>query len=501
MFKRRKGFSAKQSARTSRRMRDSMVGSHVARAPRAASGRGRHAGVDAVAFSNARRAGRAGRSEVEALIPQTTTREVASARSRRVNAPGLTVARARRARTRRRALAVFVIAAVLAVALGAGALSYLNATGSRIALTDSDAASALSAPAQGEPSYLLVSTDLGACAAPLDVPGPDAFALVRMEPDTARIATITIPAELKVTLSDGRAHQLRDAASFGDAELIRAVSQFAGVGVAHYLTWDAQGFEAMVDALGGIEVELPHEVDDPSAGSAYVPRGAQTLSGEQALAVMRASNVAGGVAGRLANEGRVANALIARLFAQDSPLSLAGLVDELDGAFQTDLSVSEILAWGEKLKGASGDALRSYQVPGYLSEASAAVADARSYFVADLDGWKALCALVDAGEEAVPALAEPGSFTVSVLNGTTIAGAAAATAGALSAAGFSVESTGNAEQPVFAETLAVYDGQRLAEAQAVVASLGFGRAAPGNGYYDYDTDILLIVGADFKPIA
>ena len=67
MARRTKGFTAKQSARTSRRMQNSTVGSHVSRS----STRGRTrtgSGADSVSFSNSRGQRRAARGQVDALL-------------------------------------------------------------------------------------------------------------------------------------------------------------------------------------------------------------------------------------------------------------------------------------------------------------------------------------------------------------------------------------------------------------------------------------------------
>jgi len=99
--------------------------------------------------------------------------------------------------------------------------------------------------------------------------------------------------------------------------------------------------------------------------------------------------------------------------------------------------------------------------------------------------------------------AEPSSFTVSVQNGTSIEGAAATMASVLKSAGFKVGDVGNAEQPIYEETLVVYkgsDSQGASRARAVIDTIGVGRAVEGESYYTFDSDVLLVVGADNKPV-
>ena len=53
---------------------------------------------------------------------------------------------------------------------------------------------------------------------------------------------------------------------------------------------------------------------------------------------------------------------------------------------------------------------------------------------------------------------------------------------------------------VYDETLVVYNDDAFeAAAETVVASLGLGRTVPGAGFYTFDTDVLVVLGKDWKP--
>ena len=56
--------------------------------------------------------------------------------------------------------------------------------------------------------------------------------------------------------------------------------------------------------------------------------------------------------------------------------------------------------------------------------------------------------------------------------------------------------------PVSYTHLDVYKRQEHKEqAEEVVRALGTGRAIVGAGYYEYETDVLVIIGKDWKPVA
>ena len=60
--------------------------------------------------------------------------------------------------------------------------------------------------------------------------------------------------------------------------------------------------------------------------------------------------------------------------------------------------------------------------------------------------------------------------------------------------------TGNTDTYAYDETLVVYNDDAFeAAAETVVASLGLGLRCPGAGFYTFDTDVLVVLGKDWKP--
>jgi LCP family protein required for cell wall assembly len=72
----------------------------------------------------------------------------------------------------------------------------------------------------------------------------------------------------------------------GPACTIRQFQELTHVPVSHWIVVDFAGFKSMVDALGGVEVCLPHAVNDP-IGHITLPAGTHKFSGDQALDYVR----------------------------------------------------------------------------------------------------------------------------------------------------------------------------------------------------------------------
>lgn len=494
-------MATKQSRRTSRRMADSTLGTHV----RTSSVRGSHSRNNAsnLSFSNSRKQSRAVRGEVSTLIPKTSSRESTYAYNKRVSGQRYVQERQRRQRVRSVFKVAAVVLAVIAIAIGAGYFTYTNLISGETALQDSDAKTALVAPQKGQPYYILFSVELGAASQTLQNEGPDVLILARVDEANKGLALITIPANLQV-IHDSQTVQLSSVANKGDAALIKAVANFAGVNVSHYVKLSEGDLTALVDSLGGINMRLVQEIDDPNAGSLYLPAGDQRLNGEAAVVLQRATNVSGKAEGQLANQAAFASTLFARLLSGNATLSFANTLSSIGATFKTDMSSNEMIALGDALSGLTQSDMLVASVPGYETTTGTLNTGEITYFVATPSRWQTLMSAIESGDATLGAssveLVDPGSFRITVLNGASITGAAATTASTLTSNGFRVEAIGNTDLQIYDETLVIYDNPNgYAQAQTVINTLKIGRPVYGMGYYEYETEILVILGGDYRP--
>ncbi|HEU4515319.1 MAG TPA: LCP family protein [Nocardioidaceae bacterium] len=75
-------------------------------------------------------------------------------------------------------------------------------------------------------------------------------------------------------------------AAGGPACTQRTVEQLTGIHIDHFVVVDFAGFKSMVDALGGVEVCVPEEVND-DVGNIHLPEGTYEVTGKQALDYVR----------------------------------------------------------------------------------------------------------------------------------------------------------------------------------------------------------------------
>jgi LCP family protein required for cell wall assembly len=107
-----------------------------------------------------------------------------------------------------------------------------------------------------------------------------------------RAAMLSFPRDLYVTRCDGSQGRINAAfvQSDGRSCLTRTVAQVSGLDITHYLEVSFLGFRDIVDAVGGVDVELEAPINDAAAGI-DLPAGPQRLDGRDALGFVRVRKI------------------------------------------------------------------------------------------------------------------------------------------------------------------------------------------------------------------
>ncbi|GAB3295866.1 transcriptional regulator [Epidermidibacterium keratini] len=170
--------------------------------------------------------------------------------------------------------------------------------------------------------------------------------LVVVESD-AGTRVLSIPRDMLVTV-DGYPERVGLRLLDGPDALVGTLCTNFGIPADHYLQLGFGGFAALVDTLGGIEVDLPNPVRDPVAGLDLQTAGTQTIDGATALALVRSRNAeelidgqwvptADGITDRTSWGGLVLRALGDAVRAERwNPIALQRLAWQLTGELVTD---------------------------------------------------------------------------------------------------------------------------------------------------------------------
>ncbi len=128
-----------------------------------------------------------------------------------------------------------------------------------------------------------------------------------------RDSWVTIPeftgSETGKTFPSPGARKLNAAYSMDGAPLlVRTIEYNTGLRIDHYAEIGFGGFAEIVDAVGGVELDIPRDIKDEKSGADFT-KGRQTLDGAQALAFVRNRYEAGSDLERTKNQQKFLAAL------------------------------------------------------------------------------------------------------------------------------------------------------------------------------------------------
>jgi polyisoprenyl-teichoic acid--peptidoglycan teichoic acid transferase len=146
--------------------------------------------------------------------------------------------------------------------------------------------------------------------------GSDARADEASRSDTIVVAKagggmLAVPRDTLVEVPGVGQDKVNAAFAYGGPELtVRTLEDFTGLGIGDYAVLDFGGTEEIVDALGGITVEVEEPIETEQDGEFFsIPAGTQELNGSEALAYVRYRDAVTADIGRVARQQRFLLAL------------------------------------------------------------------------------------------------------------------------------------------------------------------------------------------------
>ena len=143
--------------------------------------------------------------------------------------------------------------------------------------------------------------------------------------------------------------------ALGEDGLCSFLESSMGIDVDGYISLELEGFRALVDSIGGVEMDItePLKYSDPSQ-SLYIdlPAGRQILNGQQAEMLVRyRSGYARGDLDRLDVQKRFLAALFVTLKSKITPLSVYSVASAALPYLKTNISASELVFLGLRVAG------------------------------------------------------------------------------------------------------------------------------------------------------
>lgn len=274
----------------------------------------------------------------------------------------------------------FVASVVLAVVVYAG---YCIATVAKISTKPLDL-SGLGGDSNGRTNVLVLGVgDPGHAGQDLS----DTVMMLSLSSSEKRVAQISVPRDLRVSIPGNGKGKINEAnADGGPALAEQTVANTLGVPVNYYVKTDFTGLKEIVDAVGGIDVDVKQELSDPEYPCDYdqykscgldIKPGEQHMDGTVALEYVRCrKGTCGNDFGRAARQQEVINLVRQKVVSPGvifEPWKMVKIVNAVRANVQTDMGAVQLaefaLGWQGASKNNPANLVLSTAPGGYLVNA------------------------------------------------------------------------------------------------------------------------------------
>ncbi|MFE6778353.1 LCP family protein [Streptomyces sp. NPDC057702] len=167
----------------------------------------------------------------------------------------------------------------------------------------------------------------------------------------------------------------------GPELLVRTIEYNTGLKIDHYAEIGFGGFAKIVDAVGGVEMDIPRDIKDKKSGSDF-KKGKQTLDGQQALAFVRNRYEAGSDLERTKNQQKFLSTLASQAATPSTILNPFRLYPTMSAGLDSlivdkDMSLWKLRSMFWAMKGVTGGDGKQMNMPvanpGYSTSKGSAV--------------------------------------------------------------------------------------------------------------------------------
>ncbi len=183
----------------------------------------------------------------------------------------------------------------------------------------------------------------------------DSLMLITFNPNTLNTTVLSIPRDTYVPIAcfrNQKKNKITHAAWQGVDCMERTIENFTGIEIDYYVKMNFKGVVDLVDALGGIQVDVPIEFCEQNSDRAWgssticLSKGVQTLNGEQALALARhRKTLTLGDIQRGQHQQLVVQGMLNRLSTINSLDKVNSILNTISNNMDTNISTNQILSF------------------------------------------------------------------------------------------------------------------------------------------------------------
>ncbi|MFO7815885.1 MAG: LCP family protein [Halanaerobiales bacterium] len=319
-------------------------------------------------------------------------------------------------------------------------------------------------------------------------PRADTIIVASINLNTNEIGLLFIPRDTRVKVNGHGYNRINSAHAYGGIELLNeTVEDFLNIKLDYYLETDFQGFEEIIDLIGGIDIHIskPLEYIDEAGGvNINLPAGDVHLNGEKALQYVRYRGDKLGDIGRVSRQQKFIKAVMKKTTSPQIILKLPSIYSEVMNSVNTNIPIKDVTPFAKLAKKADLNNLKTEMVPGrpeYINGAS--------YWIAEEEALDIMVDNLIRSKEYI----HNDQYYVTILNGNGISGLASGAGKELEKYGFNIEDTRNADNFDYQKTIIYYQSGNKDIAEGLRDVLG-GKLEESE---EIEEDFQIILGENF----
>jgi LCP family protein required for cell wall assembly len=200
----------------------------------------------------------------------------------------------------------------------------------------------------------------------------DTLMFASIDPKKRQASLLSIPRDTRVKIKGYGWDKINAAYAYGGRRLTQStVEDFLDTPVDHYISINTRAFPRIIDAIGGIDINVEKrmyyidEWDDAVPGGLVIDLypGMQHMDGVTAMSYVRYRDEEGDI-GRIARQQKFMRAVMDKVTSPSIIMKLPSAVSEVISSVDTDLSVRQLLEFAGALKEAQVNGLHTEMVEG-----------------------------------------------------------------------------------------------------------------------------------------
>lgn len=212
----------------------------------------------------------------------------------------------------------------------------------------------------------------------------DTLFVVMLDTDGDNVSLLSVPRDTRVKIPGYGWDKINHAFAFGGHKLTQETTEeLLGIRINNYVMIDFKGFKGLVDAIGGVDIEVEKPMsyyDEWDGFTIDLAPGMQHMDGEKAIQYVRYRDEEGDI-GRIRRQQKFLRAVYNKVTSVEIISHLPALVKQANQMIDTDLSLSDMMDLAQAMHGMmeKQGSLHTATVPG-LPE----YIDGVSYWIPDI---------------------------------------------------------------------------------------------------------------------